>query len=166
MNTRQKGNAFQDWIEKWFLEHFPGCSVHNQKTVSTLVKFLDKKTGQWKEVWVSKRNDLHGCIDLEVIFPNAKILYIQATLDTGTTKRLEELSKVPFALEYCNVQLWQKREDGKINIKKYTGSDLEDHGKIIRRKFYPAISLGISPESLLGELDENNPTRNVSTESK
>ena len=135
MNKRQKGNLFQDWVEDWFLQ-FPGVKVHNQKTVSSLIKLRDKQTGELKDVWVSKRNDILGCIDLIVMIPHKKPLYIQATLDSGITKRLEELAPIPFPLEYCTVQLWQKKDGGEVHIKNYTGSGFEDFGKIIRRKFY------------------------------
>ena len=136
MNKRQRGNAFQDWVEKWFQLSFPGCAVHNQKTVSTLIKFKDKKSGAFKEIWVSKRNDILGCIDLIVVIPERKPIYIQATLDTGVAKRFEELSQVKWPLEHCDVQLWQKKENGEVHIKRFTGNDFQDFGKIIRRRFY------------------------------
>lgn len=136
MNKRQRGNAFQDWVAKWFIDNHPGCATHNQKTASTMCRVLDKKTGELKDIWISKRQDILGCIDLIVIIPKRKPLFIQATLDSGVTKRLEELQQVPWPLDFVNVHLWQKREDSTVSIKKFTGDSLEDYGRIIRRKFF------------------------------
>lgn len=136
LNKRQRGMAFQRWIQDWFIEGFPGCSVHNQTTVANKLKLRDKLTGEWKEVWISKRNDILGCIDLIVIIPSQKPLYIQATLDSGVGRKLQDLVAIRWPLEYCRVQLWLKREDGVIIIKKFTGDSLVDIGQIVRRKYY------------------------------
>ena len=101
-----------------------------------MCKVVDKKTGEVKDIWISKRQDILGCIDLIVIIPKRKPLFIQATLDSSVTKRLQELQEVPWPLEFVNVHLWQKRGDGTISIKKFTGDSLVDYGKVIRRKFF------------------------------
>ena len=136
MNKRQRGHNFQNWIEQWMLDNYEGAVVHNQKSVANKIPIRDKITGEMKEIWISKRNDIFGAIDLIVIIPGRKPLWIQATMDTGVTKRLQEMVTVPWPLEHCSVQLWQKRPDGVITIKKFTGSNLEDIGQIVRRKYY------------------------------
>lgn len=135
-SKRQAGNEFQDWIEKWIKKGIPIAEVHNQKTVSQLIKVRDKKTGQLKDIWVSKRNDILGCIDLIVMIPNKAPCFIQATLDTGVTKRAKELAKVPWDFRYCIVQLWMKKKPGEIHIKQFDGDELKDIARIIRGKYY------------------------------
>jgi hypothetical protein len=136
MNNRQRGMAFQRWICDWFLEKFPTASVHNQVTVANKIPVRDKKTGEMKEVWISKRNDILGCIDVIIIIPNHKPIFIQATLDSGVTKKLQDLVQVPWSFEHCIVQLWQKREDSSVVVKKLKDGELKEVGKIIRRKYY------------------------------
>jgi hypothetical protein len=136
MNKRKKGNAFQDWIEHWFLDRFSEVAVHNQKTVANKIPIRNKVTGITEEIWISKRNDVWGCIDLLVLFPDKKPLFIQATLDTGITRKLQDLLKVKWPLQFCHVQVWVKRPDGIIVIKQFTGDALIDKGQIIRRKYY------------------------------
>jgi hypothetical protein len=136
MNKRQRGHAFQDWIEVWLVEHFSNVCVHNQKSVANKIPIRDKVTGLMKEVWVSRRNDILGCIDLLAIFPDKKPLFIQATLDSGMGKKLQDLLQVKWPLQFCTVQVWVKREDGVITIKNFTGDKLIDKGQIVRRKYY------------------------------
>lgn len=136
VNKRQRGMAFQKWIMDWLIENVPGVMVHNQTTVANKIPLRDKQTGQMKEIWVSKRNDILGCIDLIAIMPGQKPLFIQATLDSGVTRKLNDMLVVPWPLQHCRVQLWQKREDGVVMIKKFVGDGLEEVGKIIRRKYY------------------------------
>lgn len=136
MNKRQKGNQFQAWIKSWIEKNFPDASVHNQLTVSKLIKVRDKKTGQLKDIWVSKRNDILGCIDLIVIIPDKNPIFIQATLHTGVAKRVKELAKVPWNFACCQVQVWYKRKPGEIHIKQFDGNELKDLARIIRGKYY------------------------------
>jgi len=135
-STRRKGNEFQNWCEKWIKDHHPDASIHNQKTAAKLIKVRDKKTGELKDVWVSQRNDIFGCIDLIVILPFHKPVYIQATEHSAVTKREKEMQKVPWNFNFCKVELWQKKKPGEIHIKKLTDDGLKDCGKIIRGKFY------------------------------
>ena len=128
INTRQKGNAFQDWCKVWLEE--AGYTVHNQKTVARQFK---KAGGSF---WVSQRNDIFGCIDVIAMRKDEKPLYVQCTMDTGVRKRLDELSKPLWPFEYVEVQLWQKKGQV-INIKRLNADGmLVDHAKILRRKFY------------------------------
>ena len=63
MTTKvQKGNQFQDYIQKWLEEN--GWVVHNQKSVAKAIPIKDKITKKIKVVWVSKRNDIFGEVDL------------------------------------------------------------------------------------------------------
>jgi hypothetical protein len=136
VNNRQRGLQFQRWIADWIIEKHPQAVVHNQIGASTRIPVRDKKTGLTKEIWISKNMDIFGCIDLIVIIPGKKPLFIQATLDTGTGRKLQDLVQVPWPFEFCTVQLWQKREDGVVLIKDFTGAAFHELGQIVRRKYY------------------------------
>ena len=139
-NTRAIGNLFQNWVEKWIIKTYPGAVVHNQKTASTLVKVRDYKTGELKDIWISKRNDILGCIDLLVIMPDKLPLFIQASVHQGVAKRIKELEQVPWNFPHCHVQLWLKRKPGLVQIKEFNMFDssygLKDVAKIIRGKLH------------------------------
>jgi hypothetical protein len=136
-SKRQKGNQFQDWIANWFKKTCPECAVHNQKTVARMVKVRDKKTWELKDIWVSQRNDIFGCVDLIVVCPGSGVRFIQATLDTSVTKRQKELMVIPWTFGHCSVELWQKKKAGEVHIKVMVeGGEFRDYGKIIRGKLY------------------------------
>lgn len=123
-STRQKGNQFQHWCAAWLEEQ--GYDVYNQKTV-----VHHTKSG----TWVTLAADIFGC-DIVAIKTGEKPLFIQATLHSGVQKRLDELKKYPWPLDYVRVQLWQKRGNV-VNIKELDGQQLLDYKKIIKRKLYP-----------------------------
>ena len=127
-NRSRAGNKFQDWIEAWILKNHPGSVVHNQKAVSKIIKIRDKKTGQLVDRWVSQRNDIFGCIDLVWITAQGTICFIQATEDRGIGRKLAELNKVPWCLSNCLVQLWLKREPGRVDV--YNLNRLKELDKI------------------------------------
>lgn len=141
MNTRAKGNRFQDRIEK-LLKSW-GWTVHNQKTVSSLVK-IRRKDGRIQEVWISKRNDILGCIDITARKPGEKPLHIQATLHGDLRKRTEQLRTIPWALGHEDVQIWQGKEAGEIIIWQFDGSGLKELMRIIRGKIYKLEGLSDS----------------------
>jgi len=122
-STRQKGNQFQDFCAAWLEEQ--GYDVRNQKTVAHRLK------GGY---WVSLAADIFGC-DIIAIKSAEKPLFIQATLHSAVQKRLDELKKYSWPLEYVKVQVWQKK-DKVVNLKRFDGENLIDYGKIIRRKLY------------------------------
>ena len=113
----QKGNQFQDWVAKWLAKQYPDAVIHNQKSVAKTIKMRDPKTGQLVDRWVSQRNDLFGCIDIAMI-AGTRILFIQCTMDTGVGRKLTELRKVPWPL-FVGVEVWVKREPGRVDILKY-----------------------------------------------
>ena len=120
----KKGNNFQDWIQKWLEEH--GWVVHNQKSVAKAIPV------KGKVVWVSKRNDIFGEVDLIAKKDYEPTLWIQATLDSGKGRKEEGLRKIPWG-PGDKPQIWMKREKC-IDI--YTvGKELIHEGKIIRRKY-------------------------------
>jgi len=84
---------------------------------------------------VTKGHDIFGC-DLFCLKADEKPLFIQATLDSGVQKRLDELKKYPWNLNFVQIQLWQKTKSGDINVKLFTGETFKDIGKIIRKNFY------------------------------
>jgi len=122
-STRQKGNAFQDWVSTWLQEQ--GYDVRNQKTVAHRLK------GGY---WVSLAADIFGC-DIIAIKKDEKPLFIQATLHSAVQKRLDELKKYSWPLDYVRVQLWMKK-DKQITVKEFDGERLVDYAKVIRRKLY------------------------------
>lgn len=127
-STHAKGTQFQNWCEKWLQEN--GWTVHNQKSTSRTVK---TPRGM---IWVSGKQDLLGA-DIIAFKKDTKVLFIQCTLHTAVQKRLDEFLKYPWPLEHAVPQVWQKRES-EVNIKVFDGVQLNDYGKIIRRKSYLA----------------------------
>ena len=122
-SKRAKGTQFQAWVEKWILKEFPDAAVHNFKSVAKKITRVDPKTGKKKEFWVSTDQDLFNCIDLEVKLPHCgKPIYIQATSHTGVDKRVKEMEHVPWSFDHQIIQLWQKKEPGRIVIQQ-----LRDH---------------------------------------
>jgi len=122
-NTRKSGNQFQNWCATWLQEQ--GYDVDNRKTV-----VHQTKTG----AWITIAADTFGC-DLICIKFNEKPLFIQATLHGAVQKRLNELKKYSWPLDYVRVQVWMKR-DKHITVKEFDGELLHDYAKIIRRKLY------------------------------
>jgi hypothetical protein len=120
-STRQKGNQFQDWCATWLREQ--GYNVRNQKTVAHRLK-----TGYW----ISLAADIFGC-DIIAIKKTEQPLFIQVTLHGAVQKRLDELKKYSWPLNYVRVQVWMKK-DKHIAIKEFDGKRLYDHAKIVRRK--------------------------------
>lgn len=118
---RTRGNQFQRWIESWILKQYPDAKIHNQ--LSRAQSYWDKKEGKFK--WFSSRNDLWGCIDLAVILPHSgKPLFIQATGWTHVQDKLDDMSVVPWDFNHVTVQLWQKKEPGRVVIQQmYKDSD-------------------------------------------
>jgi hypothetical protein len=125
----QKGNQFQDWCAAWILKSYPGSVVHNQKAVAKTIKMRDPKTGQLVDRWVSQRNDILGCIDILWIAPYGRITFIQCTMDSGVGRKLAELKKIPWDLGICHVEVWVKREPGRVDIMAYRSD--KTLGKII-----------------------------------
>jgi len=116
----QKGNQFQDWCAAWILKNSPGSIVHNQKAVAKIIKMRDSKTGQLVDRWVSQRNDILGCVDIVWIWSTGCLVFIQATMDSGVGRKLTELKKIPWDVSMYGVEVWVKREPGRIDILKYT----------------------------------------------
>lgn len=132
----QKGNQFQDWCAAWIIKNHPGSITHNQKAVAKTIKMRDPKTGQLVDRWVSQRNDIFGCIDLIWIRPDGYLTFIQATLDSGVGRKLAELKKIPWDVTRCAVEVWVKRDVGRVSIMKYTpGETLFPWAVILRGKY-------------------------------
>jgi len=122
-NTRQKGNQFQNWCAAWLEEQ--GYHVDNRKTIAHRLK---------SGFWVSLAADIFAT-DILAIKKGEKPLFIQATMHSAVQKRLDELQKQPWPLEYVRVQVWMKK-DKDITVKEFDGEKLVDYAKIIRRKLY------------------------------
>lgn len=146
---RRKGADFQRWIEAYLKER--GFIVRNFPMTGKMIKYKDKETGEWKQLYKSLENDVFGCdlvarkklaVDYVDKFGHRitnGLYWIQGTYQAYPKKRLEEFKKYfKFLLPGEKVQLWIKNKKGEINIKEL---DLDndkfiDIGKIIRRKFY------------------------------
>lgn len=135
-SKRKKGNDFQVWIRDYLIGI--GWIVQNFPTRMRPRRIKDKKTNEIIEIYAPEKNDVWGC-DL-LARKGMKILFVQASLDEGIKKRVEEFKEYFSALSpYESLQIWIKTEKS-INIKKcfFENGDLKviDLGKIIRRKFY------------------------------
>ena len=123
-STRQKGNEFQDFCAAWLRDQ--GYDVYNQKTVAKRIK---------AGVWISLRQDIFG-MDILAIKTGEKPLFLQATAHSNVQKRLDEILRHPWPLQFVTVQVWQKKDNKQINIKQLHGQNLVDYAKIIRRKLF------------------------------
>ena len=139
-SRRQKGNQFQDWIQK-YLES-KGYIVHNQKSVSSLVKTSKGN------IWVSKRNDLFRCFDILALHREEKILFIQATLHTSVSEKEKKIKEILnyIPISHCQIQLWQKIETGRIVISELVGDKFIRTSEIQRGKllFYDKTEKNIN----------------------
>ncbi len=146
-STRQLGINYQNWIESWLLEKFPGAAVHNLKPFATKITcFACKGNGCGKckgkgDIFISQRQDLFGCVDIVAVLPKdcGRPLFIQATLHTGLGKKLKDLSAVPWDFLHVHVQIWHKRSDGVTIIHKVYNHEgvlaYRKIGEIFRRKY-------------------------------
>jgi hypothetical protein len=129
-STSKTGNQYQDWCAKMLMQLYPGCAIHNQKSVARFLPSVQR--------WVSQRNDILGCIDIICIVPGLKPLFIQCTAHKSFTEKLKELAKVPWPLHYVDVQVWMKRAPGRTEIRQLAddGEEFELHpaGEIKNRK--------------------------------
>jgi len=104
-SRRAKGNNFQSWIVKYLEKQ--GMVCHNQLAMA---KWLP-----YKKMWVSTRNDILGCVDV-IAVNSTQIIMIQATMHTGTGKKLADLRAVPWPYDKVEVQLWQKKGPRRIVV--------------------------------------------------
>ena len=128
----QKGNQFQDWIQVWLEER--GWCVHNQKSVAKQVR---TNRGM---IWVSKRNDIFGCIDL-VAVNGDECLFIQATMDQGKGRKLNDLLPIAWPRK-CSVQVWIDRGKRRVTVFELSGEELINIGEINKRQFTGKFKYG------------------------
>ena len=142
-STRQTGNNFQDWIQKWLGDR--GWMIHNQKGVATKVR---TPRG---EIWVSKRQDIFGCIDL-IAKKVGITLWIQATTHKSLKEKVKKIraAKLTFS-EFEFPMIFLKREGGIVDIYGFDGvgailspGEPSHYGKIIRRNFF--VTQGVNWE--------------------
>ena len=125
-SKRAKGSAFERWVEAWLIKNNPSCKVHRQVSLS---KYLPMK-----KMFVSTRNDILGAIDL-ICVNSSSIRMIQATMHTGTGKKLNDLRQVPWPHDKVSVELWMKRAPRRITIWRVYADHEDILGEIIGGKF-------------------------------
>lgn len=106
-SRRKRGLAYQRWCKQYLEKTYPGCVVHNQP-----MNHFRLPNG----VWACRSNDIFGCIDLIAIFPTMKPLFIQCTLDEHIGRKQDDLARVPWNFEHCDVQVWMKRPSGLTTV--------------------------------------------------
>jgi len=141
-STKAKGTQFQGWCADWIKKNNPDCAVHNFKSTAKKITRTDPRTLKKTEFWVSQDNDLWNCIDLAVYLRHCpKPIFIQATAHTGVDKRLVEMAHVPWDFDHVTVQLWQKKEPGRVVVQqlRYKTRATETsnyYDPIIKHEFY------------------------------
>ena len=122
----KKGADFQRWVKKWLEDN--GWVVHNQITASKQI-FI-----KGKPIWISKRQDIFGEVDLIAKKEHEPTLWIQATCHSGIGEKEKGLRTIPWGVG-DKPQIWMKRETGVIDIYTVNSKELTHEGKIIRRKY-------------------------------
>ena len=113
-NRRRSGNEFQRRCVHVLLNDSNCLAVHNQTSQAVQVK---TPRGL---MWVSKRNDIFGCIDIVALFPT-HVDFIQCTLDTNLSRKLKDLQEIKWPVKWpdcawCRVQVWQGMKDKSIKV--------------------------------------------------
>ena len=152
---RRKGikvqNAFEKILLKW------GYQVHNQKPVATLIQIpkrgyyskpsyrpedrIIKREDKTELMWISRRNDIFGCIDIVAIKPGEKTLWVQVTADRGVLRKLKKISYIDWNFEHSEVWIAIYIGKGKWDIHKVCRDEkgqitYKSYGKIIYSKLY------------------------------
>ena len=137
--ARQKGMNFQRWICAFLEKQGYACENFTPSATQRLIR--------GKMLWISKRNDPFGCLDIIALKLDDYPRFIQATLH----KSRKEKEKKFFANDiwntgFANIEIWMKRESGQVDIyrmdwkfneKKGHGEKLFiHHAKIIRGKYF------------------------------
>lgn len=125
-SNRAKGNNFQVQIVKYLEKQ--GWHCHNQVAMAKWLPF--------RQMWVSTRNDILGCIDVLAVRPDAPPLFIQATMHTGVGKKLADLRSVPWPYDRVDVQLWIKRGPRRVTIMAVHAKDEQILGELIAGKWH------------------------------
>lgn len=128
MSKRSTGSAFEKWCEAWILKNIPNSAVHRQVSVASKVKV------GVREIWVSKRNDIFGVIDLVVVSPDIKPMFIQCTCDSSIGRKFKELFAIPWNLKHSDVYVWQKMKGRRVVLWEYDGRAFFTENEIINGK--------------------------------
>jgi len=99
MNKRAKGNRLQRDVVR-ILKGW-GYTVHNQCAVARPVKIKNRT------IWVSKRNDIFGCIDIVAVRRGSRVRFIQVTADSGIGRKEKELRNVSWDFNFMLVEVWR-----------------------------------------------------------
>lgn len=100
-----RGKEFQRWVKRWM--EGKGWMVFN----STMRPRWVPGSGEGRGVWVSKNNDIFGCVDLIGKKEGRRTAWIQATMDGHVERRIEKLGLVPWWEEADAVFVFMKRGD-------------------------------------------------------
>ncbi len=124
-STRAKGRAFETWCRDRLTEQ--GWAVHLCGRKAMMI-------GPGR--LVTAGNDIMGADLVAVRSDRPYTLFVQATMDSGVTKRLTETQRYPWNLAAQRVELWQKKPDSSVVVQLYTGGGFAEIGRYIRGKFY------------------------------
>ena len=129
-NKRKAGLQFQAWIKKYLEDHNWEVENFTPMTIKRI------HPGNNKVFWQRIRFDPFD-IDLIAKKIGEPTLWIQATLDSSLGRKMEKLSSHPWHPEHDQVEVWAKREPGKIDVFRLVSwGKFELVGKIIRRKHF------------------------------
>jgi hypothetical protein len=106
-NRRAAGRNFERWCAAWL--EYDGWSVHLCGRKAMMI-------GPGK--LITAGNDILGA-DLVAVKPGQLTLFVQATMDSATGKRLDEIKKYAWDLNHQRVELWQKKPDGAVVIQRW-----------------------------------------------
>ena len=122
-----------------------GWNVRNFSSIPKMIKYKNPKTGQLETRFISLKQDCFGA-DLvarqfDYVFNTGRLYWIQATLDSSVTKRIEEFKKhFKNTLDGESLQIWIKNKKGEVNIKEVIifnkKTSVRDIGKIVRGKLF------------------------------
>jgi hypothetical protein len=109
---RKRGVDFQRWVADWLMAR--GWVVHNQLMRTVRIFIPPAKV----PIYVSRSQDIFGCIDLVAKKKGHGTLWIQATLDRGIGLKNKKLDTVPWSPWHDGdeVEVWVKRAVGHVDI--------------------------------------------------
>jgi len=120
---RARGRAFEFWVRDLLIEK--GYHVH---VCGRKARFI--APGKM----ITEGDDIFGA-DIIAMRWDQPVIFIQATSDSSVKKRLDAFLSFNFPLIITRCELWQKREDGRVQVKVVIGDRFVDWGYWKNREF-------------------------------